>query len=117
MRSYTAASPTAHTYADLSLGRIATSSEAYSTTLRLVDLFNIPRAHGDCIVLLLVHPGLNLLGRYLPPSKVNNLLLPDVSRARPSSSHEDISMMGVEEPYNPEEVESFDIMDLASFLE
>lgn len=87
------------------------------TTLRFIDFLSIPRHSGDCVVLLLMHPGLNLLGRYFPPSKVNELLLADVSRARPSSSHGDIYMMGVEEPDMNEELEAFDVMDLASFLE
>lgn len=83
----------------------------------MIDYFKIPRESGDCVVLLLVHPGLNLLGRYLPPLKVNDLLLADISRARPSSSHGDVYMMGIEEPDMAEEMEAFDIMDLASFLE
>ncbi|CAA7259981.1 unnamed protein product [Cyclocybe aegerita] len=99
------------------LGSMSGSPEGYSTTLRMIDYFKIPRESGDCVVLLLVHPGLNLLGRYLPPSKVNDLLLADVSRARPTSSHNDIYMMGIEEPSLTEEMEAFDIMDLASFLE
>lgn len=84
---------------------------------RLIDFMSFPKESGDCVVLLLMHPGLNLLGRYFPPSKVNDLLLADISRARPSSSHNDVYMTGVEEPVVPEELEAFDIMDLASFLE
>jgi hypothetical protein len=101
------------------LGRISASSEAYSTALRLIELLNIPPSRGDCIVLLLVHPGINLLGRYLPPSKVNDLLLPEESRPHPLSSHGDVYMLGIgaEEPDLIEEMESIDIMDLASFLE
>jgi len=92
-------------------------TEGYSTTLRMIDYYKIPRDSGDCVVLLLVHPGLNLLGRYLPPLKVNDLLLADISRVRPMSSHGDVYMMGIEEPDIVEEMEAFDIMDLASFLE
>jgi hypothetical protein len=99
-----------------SLGRLSSSSEAHSTTLRLIECFKIPRSSGDCVVLLLVHPGSNLLGRYFPPSKVNDLLLADVSRPRPSPSLDDFSM-GSEEFERMDEVEAFDIMDLASFLE
>ncbi|KAJ3513116.1 hypothetical protein NLJ89_g3133 [Agrocybe chaxingu] len=99
------------------LGSMSGSMQGSSTTLRMIDYFKIPRESGDCVVLLLVHPGLNLLGRYLPPSKVNDLLLADVSRARPTPSHNDIYMMGIEEPSLTEEMEAFDIMDLASFLE
>jgi hypothetical protein len=67
-------------------------------------------------VLLLVHPGLNLLGRYFPPSKVNDLLA-NITRTRPSSSHGEEYFTGIEELDRLEEIEAFDIMDLASFLE
>ena len=65
-------------------------------------------------MLLLLHPGLNLLGRYFPPSKVNSLLLADMPRAAPPSNHGDV--------YNDDgdmmdEIDTSDIMDLASFLE
>ncbi len=63
----------------------------------MIDLLTIPRDHGDVVVLLLVQPGLNLLGRYLPPSKVNELLLADVSRARHVPSHGDVFMMDINE--------------------
>lgn len=96
---------------------MATVPDGYSTALRMLDFFKIPRENGDCIVLLLGHPGLNLLGRYLPSIKINDLLLADVSHVRPTSSHGDIYMMGVEEPDLAEEMQAFDIMDLASFLE
>ncbi|KAH9486677.1 ATP-dependent RNA helicase SUB2 [Psilocybe cubensis] len=99
------------------LGRMASSSEGHSTSLRMIDFLKIPRDNGDCVVLLLVHPGLNLLGRYLPPSKVNDLLLSDVSRPKSTPSHGDVYMLGLEEPDLAEEMEAFDIMDLASFLE
>lgn len=88
-----------------------------STTLRMIDFLTIDHENGDCIVLLVVHPGLNLLGRYFPPSRVNDLLVADVSRARPSSSYGDVFMDGMEEREVTEEREVFDIMDLASFLE
>lgn len=83
----------------------------------MIEFFAIPRSSGDCVILLLAHPGLNVLGRLLPPSKINDLLLGDVSRARPSSSHADVYMTGIEEPDFVAEIEAFDIMDLASFLE
>lgn len=51
----------------ISLERLASSSEAMSTALRMIDFYTIPRTQGDCVVLLLVHPGLNSLGRYFPP--------------------------------------------------
>ena len=97
---------------------MASSPDGYSTTLRMIDYIKIPRENGDCVVLLLVHPGSNLLGRYLPPSKVNDLLLADLGRlTRPLSTHGDVYMMGVEESDLSEEMEGFDIMDLASFIE
>ena len=96
---------------------MVSSPESSSTTLRMIDFFTIPKTNGDCVVLLLYHPGLNILGRYFPPAKVNNLLFGDISRARPSSSHRDIFMSGVEEPYMMEEMEAIEIMDLATFLE
>lgn len=100
------------------LGRMASSLEGQSIALRMIDFLKIPRESGDCVVLLLVHPGLNLLGRYLPPSKVNDLLVADASRSRTANAgHGDIHMMSVEEPDLVEEMEAFDIMDLASFLE
>ncbi len=83
----------------------------------MIDYLKIPPSGGDHVVLLLAHPGLNVLGRYLPPPKVNDLLLADVDRIRPTSSHADVYMVGVEEPDVFEEVEAFDIMDLATFLE
>ncbi|KAI3615522.1 histidine kinase [Moniliophthora roreri] len=100
------------------LGRLAESTGKYNPALRMVELLNIPRDYGDMVVLLLVHPGLNLLGRYLPPSKVNDLLLADVTRpARPLTSHGDVYMMDIDESDIAEEMEAFDIMDLATFLE
>ncbi|KAI0325627.1 histidine kinase [Cubamyces sp. BRFM 1775] len=99
------------------LEKMVSSPESSSTTLRMIDFFTIPKTNGDCVVLLLYHPGLNILGRYFPPAKVNNLLFGDISRARPSSSHRDIFMSGVEEPYMMEEMEAIEIMDLATFLE
>ncbi|KAJ7151534.1 hypothetical protein C8R46DRAFT_1166444 [Mycena filopes] len=99
------------------LGRLATSSDGSRHALRILEFFNIPRDSGDVVVLLLGHPGLNLLGRYLPPTKINDLLLPDLSRVRPTSSHGDTYMMEIEEPGLLDGVGGFDIMDLASFLE
>lgn len=100
----------------ISLGKMASSLEGYSTALRMIDFFKIPRENGDCVVLVLVHPGLNLLGRYLPPSKVNDLLLADISRVRPTG-HGDFTMATTGDRGLTEEMEAFDIMDLASFLE
>ena len=65
-------------------------------------------------MLLLLHPGLNLLGRYLPPSKVNSLLQADIPRAGPPSIHGDVYS---DDEDMIDEMEAIDIMDLASFLE
>lgn len=96
---------------------MATSTNGYSTTLRMMDYLKIPREHGDCVVLILGHPGLNLLGRYFPPPKINDLLLAEDTRVRPTSSHGDVFMMSVDELEMIEVPDTFDIMDLASFLE
>ncbi|KAJ7275535.1 histidine kinase [Mycena haematopus] len=99
------------------LGRLASSSDGSRHTLRILEFFNIPKDSGDVVVLLLGHPGLNLLGRYLPPTKINDLLLPDLSRARPPPPHGDGYMMEIEEPDLLDGIGGFDIMDLATFLE
>ncbi|KAJ3713607.1 histidine kinase [Lentinula raphanica] len=99
------------------LNKIASNPQTYRPTLRMIELLTIPRDHGDVVVLLLVHPGLNLLGRYLPPSKVNDLLLADVSRARHTPSHGDLFMMDVDISDIEQEMEAFDVVDLATFLE
>lgn len=93
---------------------MATSSESINATLRLIEFFTIPRIQGDCVVLLLVHPGPNSLGRYYPPMKVNDILLGDISRVR-TMGHGDMYMMGDADML--EETEACDMMDLATFLE
>ena len=97
------------------LGQIAATSEAKSTTLRLIDYFVVPKANGHCVVLLLSHPGLNTLSRYFPQSTVNDLLLADES---PKTYPSNIFSAGLEEI----ELEEFGladghIMDLTTFLE
>jgi hypothetical protein len=99
------------------LERMAVNSNSSNVALRIIDFFSIPRANGDCVVLLLVHPGLNLLGRYFPPSKVNDLLLADMSRQRTPAVHGDAYMANAEEPLLVEDMEPMEVMDLASFLE
>ena len=100
-----------------SLNRLMSTSDGSSTVLRFIDFFKILREHGDCVVLLVTHPGPNLLGRYLPPSKVNDLLLADMAPSRSTTIHGDSPMHGFEESDISDEMEPFDIMDLASFLE
>ncbi|TRM62878.1 histidine kinase [Schizophyllum amplum] len=96
------------------LAKMSTFPEGNTTTLRMIDFFTIPKDAGDVVVLLLAHPGLNLLSRHLPPSKINDLLLSEVMPA--STAFGDVYMMGIEEP-DLEEIESLEIIDLASFLE
>jgi hypothetical protein len=93
---------------------MATSSESINATLRLIEFFTIPRTQGDCVVLLLVHPGVNSLGRYYPPTRVNDILLGDMSRVR-ALGHGDMYMM--DQMNMMEEVDACDMMDLATFLE
>lgn len=97
-----------------SLARMQTSPEALSTTLSLVDFISISRSNGDCVVLLLAHPGPNLLGRYLPLSLINALLLAEPPLARLSASQVDVFMSEIGEGGD---VENTDTMDLATFLE
>ena len=96
---------------------MGSSTDGHNTTLRMIEFCHIAREHGDCVVLLLVHPGINILGRYLPPSKVNDLLLADVARTSPTVLHGDVSMINNEDLDLTDQMEAFDIMDLASFLE
>ena len=95
------------------------SPEALSTSLRSIDVVSIPRSNGDCVVLLLVHPGPNLLGRYLPLSRINALLLAVPPLSRISTSQGDVFMSEAGElegsPFG--DVENTDTMDLATFLE
>ncbi|TFY83386.1 hypothetical protein EWM64_g624 [Hericium alpestre] len=100
------------------LGRMQTSIETLRTTLRLIDFFSISQADGDAVVLLLVHPGPNMLGRYLPRSKVNDLLLAEPAHTVPpsSSSHGDMFMTDLDTTFSGD-AESIDTMDLATFLE
>lgn len=68
-------------------------------------------------MLVLPHPGINLLGRYLPAHKVNDLLLVEPVRTR-TLPPGDIAMKSGEEVIDVgEDMEGYDIMDLASFLE
>ena len=96
-----------------------TSPEALSTSLRSIDLVSIPRSNGDCVVLLLVHPGPNLLGRYLPLSRINALLLAVPPLSRISTSQGDVFMSESSEIEGSAfgDVENTDTMDLATFLE
>lgn len=74
------------------LSKLGESPEALSTTLRLIEFLTVPRADGDCVVLLLVHPGANLLARYFPPSKVNDFLLADAEGPCQAHRDQDVSL-------------------------
>ena len=50
-----------------SLESMSGLAEASTTTLRFIEFFSIPRLKGDCVVLLVSHPGANQLARYFPP--------------------------------------------------
>lgn len=99
-----------------SLTRMQTSPEATSTTLRLIDFISISRSNGDCVVLLLAHPGPNLLGRYLPLPRINALLLAEPSLSPHDASQGDVFMSELGEGGPFRDVET-DTMDLATFLE
>ena len=99
------------------LERMSGNIDSSNVALRMIDFFSIPRANGDCVVLLLVHPGHNILGRYFPPAKVNDLLLADMSRSRTPPEHGDAYMANVDEPELEADMEPIEVMDLASFLE
>jgi hypothetical protein len=96
------------------LERVASTGDGIGPALRVIEFVTIPRHSGDVVVLLLGHPGLNLLGRYLPPSKINDLILPDNSHPVASLT-EDVNMADIDIPGQVEE--DFDVMDLATFLE
>lgn len=91
---------------------------AHGRSLRMIEHFRIPRESGDSVVILLVHPGQNELGRYLPPSKVNDLLVAVKPPSKTvTSTQGDVNMANPEGQDLAEDLEAFDIMDLASFLE
>jgi len=94
-----------------------TSNEALSTTPPFIDLISISRSNGDCVVLLLGHPGPNLLGRYLPLSRINALLLAEPLVSRLPSPQGDVFMNDALEGGSFKDVENTDTMDLATFLE
>jgi hypothetical protein len=94
-----------------------TSPEALSTTLRLIDVISVSRSNGDCVVLLLVHPGPNLLSRYLPLSRINALLLAEPPLSGVSTPQADVFMDDVDDDGALRDTENTDTMDLATFLE
>ncbi|KAL5518690.1 CHK1 [Sanghuangporus vaninii] len=104
------------------LDQLSSNPEATSIVLRVVELMTLPRESGDCVVLLMAHPGPNELGRYFPPSKVNELLLAKTPETHPSPSREgqeystpsdNDNEMGSQQG----DLSYYSVMDLASFLE
>lgn len=92
--------------------QIAANADASRSTLRLIDFFIIPKHNGNSVVLLLSHPGINTLGRYFAPSKVNDLLL---TKQAPSPQS-DVYKMVIEPEEGPDE-EDLSVMDLTTFME
>lgn len=95
-----------------SLDRLSGFSEATIIVLRVIDLMTLPKESGDCVILLLSHPGPNLLGHYFPQPVVNELLLGHSTDTRPST---DVYVVG--DPETQDIFNVFGSMDLASFLE
>ena len=101
----------------------------------------MPRNAGDCVVILFIDPGPNLLARYFPPFKVNDFLLSEADWSR-QGTDDNLSTVSesaertqdVQEQQHGDlydgvvlpvdaldlkniEKERYDVMDLASFLE
>jgi hypothetical protein len=89
----------------------------------MVEYLKIPKEQGDCVVLITLHPGPNLLGRYLPASKINDLILADLLQAQPIHPQDDVYMQSLDDSEIGDIVtvtgdyDRVGIMDLASFLE
>ena len=98
--------------AAIRMQQIAANADASRSTLRLIDFFIIPKHNGNSVVLLLSHPGINTLGRYFAPSKVNDLLL---TKQAPSPQS-DVYKMVIEPEEGPDE-EDLSVMDLTTFME
>ncbi|KAH8120504.1 dual-domain HisK/Mak2 protein kinase [Phellopilus nigrolimitatus] len=100
------------------LDQLSGTSEATTIAFRVVEYMTLPKESGDCVILLLSHPGPNLLGNYFPSAKVNELLLAGVSETQARLSPDrDTYVANIEESDMREEHNTFRIMDLASFLE
>lgn len=84
----------AHSNSAICLGReviinnqLSSMPEGTRIALSLLETLTIPKAAGDCEVVIYHNPGFNALGRYFPPGTINDLLLPWHPRSTPSSSH------------------------------
>ncbi|EJD55247.1 hypothetical protein AURDEDRAFT_140870 [Auricularia subglabra TFB-10046 SS5] len=95
------------------LSRMLNLPEAANTTLKLIEALTLPPRAGDCVVLILQHPGHNALSRFFPSAKMNDLLLAGTS---PAPVGDDSGML-VDSPAVEPEPETWDAMDIASFLE
>lgn len=94
---------------------MAAIPEAANTTLKLLEALTLPPHAGDCVVLILMHPGHNALSRFFPSSRMNDLLL-----AGTSPQPTDEADMLLDPPVESKplaESESWDAMDIATFLE
>ena len=56
----------------------------------------MPRNVGDCVVILFIDPGPNLLAHYFPPLKVNDFLLSEVDWSHQGAA-DDLSPLPVKE--------------------
>ncbi|KZT42789.1 hypothetical protein SISSUDRAFT_979545 [Sistotremastrum suecicum HHB10207 ss-3] len=118
---------TAHSNGSLCLEReahilelMSTSNEAIhaNVTLRLLEYLTIPPESGDCVVLVLSHPGYNQLARYFPSDQINDLLIPESVACPGPAFLGDIAMPDVDEEGEPfRDDEPLPLIDLATFLE
>ena len=102
--------------AAIRMQHIALNAEASRSTLRLIDFFTIPKHNGDSVILLLSHPGVNTLGRYFSPSKVNDLLLTKQTPP-PQPDVYKIGMVPELEDKDQSSAEDLSVMDLTTFME
>lgn len=99
------------------LDQLSGTSEATSIVLRVIELMTLPRESGDCVILLVAYPGPNDLGRYFPPSKVNELLLATTPEKHSSKPQDDVYSGNASEEDSQADYDDYTMMDLASFLE
>ncbi|KZV95615.1 STKc type histidine kinase [Exidia glandulosa HHB12029] len=97
--------------------RMAALPEAANTTIKLLETLTLPPHAGDCVVLILMHPGYNALSRFFPAEKMNDLLLAGTSPRPPNDDSMLLDTPPVGESKQLADSESWDAMDIASFLE
>lgn len=73
----------AHSNSAICLGReviinnqLSSLPEGTRIALSIAEALTIPKAAGDCEVVVYLNPGVNALGRYFPNGSINDLLLP-----------------------------------------